>query len=131
MTLSAACCPYCQSDNIRRSRRRSKAELLRMSVGVYPFRCNSCSQRFWSSIWLFSTLRFAKCPKCLGMDLLNEWPRKSHRLSPANRVLIGIGGKRCRCLRCRYNFVRLRPILLPLVDPAAGAENTEPVPQSE
>jgi hypothetical protein len=42
-------CPYCKSDNVRRSRRRGLREGLLLRIILWaPFRCRSCQQRFWA-----------------------------------------------------------------------------------
>ncbi|MBV9405663.1 MAG: hypothetical protein JO211_09990 [Acidobacteriaceae bacterium] len=93
---------------MRRSRRQSKLELLKMWLGSYPFRCNNCNQRFWINIWLFSKLAYAKCPKCLGSEL-TSWPRRNYRLSFFKNLLSTFGAHRYRCAACRHNFLSFRP----------------------
>ena len=108
MRTPAYRCIFCGSHNLRRSRRQSSFELLKMWLGSYPFRCNQCNQRFWINIWLFSKLAYAKCPKCLGSDLSN-WPRRNYRLSFLKNLLSTFGAHRYRCVSCRYNFLSFRP----------------------
>ena len=101
-------CPHCGSQNLRRSRRQSWIEYGNMIAGFYPFRCNDCNERSWLGIWLFSRLLYAKCPKCLGLELAG-WPKRHYRLSFWRNLLSTFGAHRYRCKRCRYNFVSFRP----------------------
>ncbi len=41
-------CTRCGSDNISRSRRRGLADHLCASLGLWPYRCEECSLRFWA-----------------------------------------------------------------------------------
>ncbi len=108
MKPSAIACPYCSSTSLRRSRRASWLELLPMLIGSYPFRCLDCNQRSWISIWLFSRLRYAKCPKCLGLEL-TPWSHRHYRLGFWRNLLSTFGAHRYRCAACRYYFLSFRP----------------------
>ncbi len=112
MRTPAYRCDYCGSPNLRRSRRQSMFELMKMFVGAYPFRCLDCNQRFGINIWLFSKLAYAKCPKCLGMEL-SGWPRKHYRLPWWKGMLATFGAHRYRCTACRCNFLSFRPSARP------------------
>ena len=103
-------CANCGSESVRRSKRQSFGELVRMYMGVYPFRCMDCDTRFWVSIWLFSKLPFAKCPKCLNVQL-SVWPAKYFAPNLWRSVAIMFGARRYRCMPCRHNFVSFRPML--------------------
>jgi DNA-directed RNA polymerase subunit RPC12/RpoP len=135
MKPSAIDCPYCGSASLRRSRRASWLELLPMSIGSYPFRCLDCSQRFWVSIWLVSRLRFAKCPKCLGLEL-TPWSRRHYRLSLWQNLLSTFGAHRYRCAKCRYYFLSFKPTcnIAPapeqIVEAEPVARELETVPES-
>ena len=108
MKPSAIACPCCASTSLRRSRRASWLEILPMMVGSYPFRCLDCNQRSWISVWLFSRLKYAKCPKCLGLEL-TPWSRRHYRLSFWGNLLSTFGARRYRCAACRYYFLSFRP----------------------
>ena len=82
--------------------------MTRMAVGMYPFRCVNCSQRFWASIWQLGSWRYAKCPKCLSLTL-TTWTRKSHRLSIWTKLALTSGATRYRCNTCRFNFASFKP----------------------
>lgn len=100
-------CTRCGSSNLRRSRRQTATEGLRMALGRYPFRCIDCGARQQSSIWLFSKLGTAKCPKCLSTELL-LWPEKYFRLSALRNLLLTFGAHPYRCPACRFNFLSFR-----------------------
>jgi hypothetical protein len=101
-------CPDCGGSTIRLSRRQNMAELSRMAFGNYPFRCLGCNQRFWANIWLWSVWKYAKCPRCLGLDL-TTWSHNMQHLSYWKKLLLTLGARRHRCSRCRCNFVSFRP----------------------
>jgi DNA-directed RNA polymerase subunit RPC12/RpoP len=107
MITSIIHCQRCGSANLRRSRRKSKFEWLKMGVGTYPFRCIDCNNRFPVNVWLFSKLAFAKCPKCLGVEL-SGWPNKKYRLPFWKNLLITFGAHRYRCATCRHRFLSFR-----------------------
>ena len=117
-------CDHCGSESVRRSKRRSFGELVRMYMGMYPFRCMDCNARFWVSVWLFSKLPFAKCPKCLNVQL-TVWPAKYFAPNLLRSFAIMLGARRYRCMPCRYNFVSFRPMLAtgttPPVEASPGA----------
>ena len=93
-----------------------------MLVGAYPFRCLQCSARFWISVWLFSRLTTAKCPKCLRSDLI-AWPEKYYRPSFWRRLQYTLGAHRYRCAACRYNFVSFRARSIDKKSSQASAHN--------
>ena len=122
MKIPVLHCRNCGSANLRRSKRQSTWESLSMMAGIYPFRCLDCGARFWVSVWLFSKLAFAKCPKCLGTELV-IWPEKYYRLTFWRNILLTVGAHRYRCKPCRYNFLSLRPRLAAESAPSAETES--------
>jgi DNA-directed RNA polymerase subunit RPC12/RpoP len=136
MKSNAIACRYCGSASLRRSRRQAWYEALRMMAGSYPFRCLDCNERSWASVWLVSRLRYAKCPKCLGLEL-TPWSRRHYRLSFWQNLVSTFGAHKYRCAKCRYYFLSFRRPYAPLVE---GEESTvvsspappqaEPVPES-
>jgi DNA-directed RNA polymerase subunit RPC12/RpoP len=108
MIQSASNCPFCHSSSIRRSKGTGLRDTAKMAVGLYPFRCIECSQRFWASIWQLGWWRYAKCPKCLSLTL-TTWTRKSHRLSLWTKLALTSGATRYRCNACRFNFASFKP----------------------
>ncbi|MCU1291963.1 MAG: hypothetical protein JWP08_813 [Bryobacterales bacterium] len=107
MRIPGLSCPNCGSENLRRSKRQSLGEIGKMLLGAYPFRCLKCGSRFWMSIWLFSKLATAKCPKCLRTDLVT-WPEKYYRPTFWRRVEYTLGAHCYRCNACRCNFISFR-----------------------
>jgi DNA-directed RNA polymerase subunit RPC12/RpoP len=101
-------CESCGSANIRRSRGQSVLEFAQMALGTYPFRCLACNYRFPVNIWLWSKLKYAKCPKCLSFDL-TIWPKKRYVVSAWGALLMTFGAHRYRCSVCRYHFLSFRP----------------------
>jgi hypothetical protein len=81
---------------------------LRGMLGVYPFRCRKCMHRFSTSIWLFRKLCYAKCPRCLGLEL-STWSRRYYKVGFLKGFLIVFGAQKYRCKVCRCNFVSFRP----------------------
>jgi hypothetical protein len=39
-------CPYCHSNDVRRSHRKNLVEVAVSFAGIYPFRCTSCNGWF-------------------------------------------------------------------------------------
>jgi hypothetical protein len=107
MRLSSFTCENCGSSNLRRSRRRSTANALRMLFGSYRLRCLDCDKRFSVNL-LLSKAAVAKCPRCLNIKL-DTWDTKHYRIPRWKKLLINLGARRYRCNSCRYNFVSFRP----------------------
>ena len=57
---SSITCPNCAESEFRRSHRKNLREHLISWVGVYPFRCQNCQERFWlihNRAWLEKKLQ--------------------------------------------------------------------------
>jgi hypothetical protein len=108
LRIQALECDQCGGREIRRARLQGFSESIRAVFGIYPFRCRGCQNRFHISVWLISRLAFAKCPKCLRMEL-STWSRKFYNPGLFAKVLITFGGQKYRCTGCRCNFVSFRP----------------------
>jgi predicted Zn-ribbon and HTH transcriptional regulator len=109
MTIPAFTCPSCNSKNIRRSRYLNLKERLGALVNVYPFRCRDCGERFHADVLMLKRLIYAKCPRCLRMEL-STWSHQTYPTSWQN-LLVLLGAQRYRCSTCRFNFVAFRPCL--------------------
>jgi hypothetical protein len=72
-----------------------------------PLRCRDCKTRFVAKTMVWSDLHFAKCPKCMRMDL-NAWTGKSYEPPFWAAVAIFFGARRWRCEYCRLNFASFR-----------------------
>ncbi len=60
--------------------------------------------------------KYAKCPRCLRMDL-SAWDPKYYRPSFWMELRVWLGAHRWRCDPCRHNFVSFRPRKLRYVRP--------------
>ena len=105
--MQIAACPKCGTRNIRASRVRTFSEQLRSLVGIFPFRCRQCGTRFAREIWSISSLRYARCPKCLRTDL-SSWSERYYHPPFTVVVKLGLGAKPLRCETCRCNFASFR-----------------------
>lgn len=108
MRIQALECDQCGGRQIRRARLVGFSERVRAIFGIYPFRCRDCQNRFFISVWLLSRLAYAKCPKCLRMEL-TTWSRKFYNPGLFANFLITFGAQKYRCSGCRCNFVSYRP----------------------
>lgn len=123
-------CDYCGGAHLRRSRRQSKSELLKMAIGAYPFRCLDCNGRFPVNVLLLSRLAYAKCPKCLGQQL-TTWHMKRYHVSVIKKLMLTFGARRYRCAKCRYNFVSFRPMEIHAQDATRTQEPAEDAVQRD
>ena len=110
MNIPAFSCPDCGGSNIRRSRYLNFRERLGAFFNVYPFRCRDCGTRFRADVLMIKRVLFAKCPRCLRLEL-TTWSRHSFRPTLSQNVLVLLGAQRYRCSGCRFNFVAFRPCL--------------------
>jgi len=92
---AALSCPNCGASTVRRSRRVNSSEMVRMMLGVYPFRCTTCGDRFWANVWLFNSWRWAKCPRCLNLNL-TDWPKRHYHVTTWAQILSTLGAKKHR-----------------------------------
>lgn len=100
-------CSSCGSANLRRSHTRSLLDLPKMALGIYPFRCLDCRERFWINIWLFSKGRYAMCPHCLAVDVgPSALPRM--RLNITKKICLALGARGYRCSLCGHRFVSFK-----------------------
>lgn len=104
MKIPVLSCESCGSRNLRRSRGKSLLDRAALLAGFCPFRCSDCKHRFRVSVWLVSKLQYAKCPRCLRLDV-RPWPRKKFRLNPWQKFKLALGAHTYRCSPCRTNFI--------------------------
>ncbi len=76
-------------------------------LGILPFRCRQCENRFTAAIWNFSGIRYARCPKCLRMDL-STWSEQYYNPTRKTIILLRLGATPYRCDACRCNFASFR-----------------------
>jgi hypothetical protein len=107
MKMAFVSCPGCGSKNLRISQVRGFKNRIRGMIGILPFRCRQCERRFDARIWNFSLIRYARCPKCLRMEL-TTWSQQYYN-PPAMTVLkLRLGATPYRCDFCRCNFASFR-----------------------
>ncbi len=105
-------CSSCGSANLRRSHTTALLDFAKMALGIYPFRCLDCRERFWINIWLFSKGRYAMCPRCLAVDVgPSGLPRM--RLSFTKRLLLAVGARGYRCSLCNHRFITFKRVERP------------------
>jgi hypothetical protein len=75
--------------------------------GFLPFRCRQCSERFSSTIWNLRFARFARCPKCLRLEL-STWSEQFYIAPLSTRLFLRMGATPYRCEFCRCNFASFR-----------------------
>jgi len=100
-------CPECGSRFLKPEPAPSLKEQIRSLLGTSALTCADCGARFVARTWHPSWLRFARCPKCLRMDL-NLWGDHMGFQSDFKKLLIHLGAHAYRCEYCRLNFVSFR-----------------------
>jgi hypothetical protein len=93
---------------LRDARARGFREFALSFLGFHPFRCRECEKRFLARPIGVRAVRWAKCPKCLRMDL-GSWDPKHYRADWWADLQCWFGANRWRCEACRQNFVSWRP----------------------
>lgn len=102
-------CPSCGSARVKPDPPRGLGETLSTWIGYDAARCLECSLHFVAKPGGgVSGARFAKCPKCLRLDL-TTWDPKFYRPSLMTRMKLEMGANRWRCEPCRTNFASFRP----------------------
>ncbi|HEY3440110.1 MAG TPA: hypothetical protein VGK29_05140 [Paludibaculum sp.] len=92
---------------MRTGKARGLIEHLLTWFGRFPFRCHDCGARFHDVPIGLSAIIYAKCPRCLRMDL-TVWDPKYYRTSRWQDLQLALGGHHWRCEPCRCNFVSVR-----------------------
>src|SRR5580704_7197356 len=100
-------CPNCGAGNLQSSQIRGFAEQLKSLFGVLPFRCRQCPERFLSSIRKLHVAIYARCPKCMRLELSN-WSEENYVVPLGTRLLLRAGATPYRCECCRCNFTSYR-----------------------
>lgn len=116
-------CPECGSSAVRSERMRGFKEKCLALFGFYAFSCTNCYARFLERPMQLTSVVYAKCPRCLRMDL-TTWDLKYYRVGSWMEFKIWLGAHRWRCEPCRKNFVSWRSRKLKYVRPAAGETST-------
>ncbi len=89
-----------------------------MALGIYPFRCLDCRERFWINIWFFSKRKQAMCPRCLLLDVV-RYDAKNMRLGLWKRLQVAAGARGYRCSVCRHRFLSFKRVERLNAPPAA------------
>ncbi len=105
--MAFVACPKCGAKNIRTSRVRTVSERIQSLGGICPFRCRACSHRFSAPVWDLATWRYARCPKCLRIEL-STWSEQYYNPPWTTTFLLRIGATPYRCEFCRCNFASFR-----------------------
>ena len=104
MTVS---CPQCGSRYLRPLPYRSLGEWIRSLLGTSRLSCGDCGLRFVARTWDWSFLRYARCPKCLRMDL-GYWTEGQAKPTLFIKLWLRLGASPYFCQYCRYAFVSFR-----------------------
>jgi len=107
MKMALVSCPECGSKRLRISKVRGFRGRIRSMVGVLPFRCKKCERKFDSAIWSLSAIRYARCPKCLRMEL-STWSEQYYNPPFTTLMKLRFGATPYRCDFCRCNFASFR-----------------------
>lgn len=107
---------------MRTLRIRGIRDIALVLTGAYCFRCSNCSTKFVHRPLGARNAAWAKCPRCLRMDL-SMWDLRLYRPSTWMRLKLWFGAHPWRCDRCRHNFVSFRPRKERYVRPAVEEES--------
>jgi len=102
-------CPCCGSESLRTSKSRSLSAALLNLLGLFAFRCLDCDHRFRASIWRVRQVLYAKCPRCLRLDL-SKWNTTHYNPPFTTSLAVACGAKCVRCEYCRHNFWSFRRV---------------------
>ena len=77
-------------------------------AGILPWRCESCTARFYARLMPFRTFLYAHCGICGNLEL----QRISAERVPGMTAFLGrvLGLPALRCVPCRHKFFSLRPL---------------------
>src|SRR5579885_3058483 len=100
------CCPQCGSRYLRPLPYRSFGEWMRSLCGTSRLRCSDCGTRFIARTWNPALFRYARCPRCLRMDL-GTWSEGQAKPTAFIKLWLKLGATPYFCEYCRYAFVSL------------------------
>ncbi|HWY07003.1 MAG TPA: hypothetical protein VNY24_09085 [Candidatus Acidoferrales bacterium] len=101
-------CPICKHDGARRSRRQTTADYILSAVGVYPWRCKSCSARFHARLMSLSNSLHAHCPICGNLALKRISPE--HVDAVFGFIWRNLRIPAFRCEPCRHKYFSVLPL---------------------
>ena len=101
-------CPFCNSADCRRSRRRTPLDYCASAIGYVPWRCSLCSKRFRSRATPFSNLFAAHCAICGNLEVKRI--ASDHAESFGAPLWRTLGIPAFRCVPCRHKFFSIMPL---------------------
>lgn len=101
-------CPICKQEGVRRSRRQSGGDFILGLVGIYPWRCRSCSGRFHARLMSLSESLRAHCPICGNHDLKRIGGEHVDGSTAFLWRMLHIPALRCE--PCRYKYFSILPM---------------------
>ena len=107
MKMGFVSCPHCSSKSLRMSKVRGFGGRMRSMIGILPFRCRQCDKRFNAAIWNLTIIHYARCPKCLRMEL-STWSEQYYKAPFRIVAKLRLGATPYRCDFCRCNFASFR-----------------------
>lgn len=102
-------CPECGSTRVRHSQPKHFGEKVLDVLGFPHMRCSECEERWAESLWRFTEFFYARCPRCMRLDLV-RWEETYYHVPYRWKVQIALGAKKVRCRPCRHNFLSFRLI---------------------
>ena len=106
-TLSMIC-PICKHAGARRSRRQTVADYMVSAMGLYPWRCRECHQRFHARLMPLSNTLHAHCSFCGNLDLQRISPEYVDTTFAFVWRFLGVPSFRCE--PCRHKYFSVRPL---------------------
>jgi hypothetical protein len=101
-------CPFCNSAECRRSRRRTLLDYLAGVFGGVPWRCSRCSKRFRSRATPLAHLLAAHCAICGNVQLKRISGDLPEGLTAPFWRALGVPA--FRCIPCRHKFFSALPV---------------------
>jgi hypothetical protein len=101
--MAFVACPQCGSKKLRVSKLQGFGQRLRFALGIFPFRCRACDNRFTAPIWNLAGIRYACCPKCYRTEL-STWSEQYYHPHWFTVTKLRLGATPYRCEFCRCNF---------------------------
>lgn len=117
-------CPECGSSRVKTVGMGGFRDFVLLLSGAYRFRCSHCTAKFYHRPLGPKSVTWAKCPKCLRLDL-SSWDIRMYRAPFRVRLKLWLGAHPWRCERCRHNFASFRARKERYVRPAVSEEVTE------
>jgi hypothetical protein len=101
-------CPLCKHSGARRSRRQTIADYAVSALGLYPWRCRECHQRFHARLMPLSDALHAHCSFCGNLEL----QRISAEYVEGTFAFLWrfLGVPSFRCEPCRHKYFSVLPL---------------------